>query len=78
MEKYEQVTQCIKANQLLHLQVSRGNIVLLCADSVTVLQSYSCFLHPDQTPTLHGGQTWVCMRFWSGRVRSEFCEEDWE
>lgn len=30
------------------------------------------------TPTLSGGQTWVCMRFWSGRVRSEFCEEDWE
>lgn len=53
-------------------------IMQLGADSVKVLQSYSCFLHPIGTPALHNGQTWVCMRFWSGRVRSEFCEEDWE
>lgn len=81
MDKYEQVAQCVKANQPLHLQESRRNTSkLIHSQFYNPIAAYYFFFfpHPDRTPTLHGGQTWVCMRFCSGRVRSEFCEDDWE
>lgn len=80
--KSKQVTWCIKA------PVSSGihrkhllTLFFLGAPRSWFFQFYnpSWFVSPLSTsPSLPRGQTWVCMRFWRGRVRSEFCEEDWE